>query len=263
MRFLRRVTSFLHRYFYALGSTIYLFTLGLAKRRHRDFIHTIASHCGYVQTKTILPSVTVEELTDDDTTIQLRQIAQADGNVNLLEMMTLVKVARKHDCRRLMELGTFDGRTTLNLAANSPPDAQVVTLDLPPTDKAELPLAVNEQQYIQKAVVGLRYQNTEYEAKIVQLLGDSATFDFSPYVGTMDFVFVDASHSYEYVLSDSRIARKLLGPGGGVLFWHDYGTWEGVTRALEELMTGDPRFRDLHQVAGTTLACLRVGADTP
>jgi predicted O-methyltransferase YrrM len=265
MRFLKRVAGFLHRYLYALVSSVYLFTLGLAKRRHRNFIHSVAHHFGYVQIKTTLPSVSVEALTDDDALIQLRRPISLDGNVNLLEMLTLVKLARRHGCRRLMEVGTFDGRTALNLAANTPPDAQVFTLDLPQAGlgDAQLPLAANEQHYIKKDVSGARYQGTDCAGKIVQLYGDSATFDFSPYFGTMDFVFIDASHSYEYVLSDSRVARKLLGPGGGVLLWHDYGFWEGVTRALDELAGQEADFRGLQQIAGTSLACLIVGAEAP
>lgn len=263
MVFFKRVADFLYRYVYALVSSVYLFTLGLAHRRNRDFIHSVAAHFGYVQIKAVLPLVPVEALTSDDTLIQMRQVTQVDGNVNLLEMIAIVKMARERDCRRLMELGTFDGRTTLNLAANTAPEAQVFTLDLPPTGKAELPLAANEQHYIKKDASGLRYQGTDYEGKIVQLYGDSAKFDFSPYFGTMDLVFVDASHSYEYVLSDSRVARKLLGPAGGVIFWHDYGTWIGVTRALEELRAGDPRFQGLRRVTGTALACLVVGPEAP
>jgi hypothetical protein len=30
--------------------------------------------------------------------------------------------------------------------------------------------------------------------KVVQLRGDSAAFDFSPFVGTVDFVFIDGAH---------------------------------------------------------------------
>ncbi len=77
----------------------------------------------------------------------------------------------------------------------------------------------------------------------------------------MDFVFIDASHTYEYVLSDSRAALKLLRRGGGtkVILWHDYGEWEGVTRALDELAAGEPTFRGLRRIAGTSLACLVMG----
>jgi len=41
-------------------------------------------------------------------------------------------------------------------------------------------------------------------------LGDSASFDWAPYEGTLDFIFIDGAHSQEYVLSDSRQAFRLL-----------------------------------------------------
>jgi len=38
---------------------------------------------------------------------------------------------------------------------------------------------------------------------------------------------------------------------GGVIIWHDYGIWEGVTRALEELWKSD--HYDLRNIRGTSL----------
>ena len=69
--------------------------------------------------------------------------------------------------------------------------------------------------------------------RITQLHGDSATFDFTPYEDRCDLVFVDGSHAYEYTVKDTETAFRLKRPGG-VIIWHDYGVWEGVTRALEE-----------------------------
>ena len=75
----------------------------------------------------------------------------------------------------------------------------------------------------------------------------------------MDFVFVDGSHSYEYVLNDSRLARRLLRKDGdGIIVWHDYGAWRGVTRALNALYRRDSVFQGLKHIEGTTLVyCLQ------
>jgi hypothetical protein len=73
----------------------------------------------------------------------------------------------------------------------------------------------------------------------------------------VDFVFVDGSHSYEYVLNDSRHALKLIRNGKGVILWHDYGTfWKGVKKALDELYLGGNEFKGLRQIEGTSLVCL-------
>lgn len=63
-------------------------------------------------------------------------------------------------------------------------------------------------------------------------------------------VFVDGSHAYDYVLSDTRAAMTIVDPGGLVV-WHDYGIWEGVTNALDELEQRE-RF-GLRNIRGTSL----------
>ena len=90
--------------------------------------------------------------------------------------------------------------------------------------------------------------------RITQLHGDSATFDWSPYAGRAGLVFVDGSHAYDYVRKDSETALRLAAPGGLVL-WHDYGRWEGVSRALDELEA--QRRLGLRQIAGTSLVIWR------
>ena len=42
------------------------------------------------------------------------------------------------------------------------------------------------------------------------------------------------SHAYDYAKKNSETAMRLVRPDGIVL-WHDYGVWDGVARALEEL----------------------------
>jgi hypothetical protein len=68
-------------------------------------------------------------------------------------------------------------------------------------------------------------------------------------------VFVDGSHAYSYVVSDSERALRLVSPGGLVL-WHDYAGPRhspGVYRALNELAERLPLVR----ITGTALAVYR------
>jgi predicted O-methyltransferase YrrM len=133
----------------------------------------------------------------------------------------------------------------------------VFTLDLPPdaTSATKYQTCDNEKRYMGVTEAGRRFRGTKYESKITQLFGDSATFAFAPYHRSIDLVFVDGSHAYEYALNDSRIAMELIRDGGTIL-WHDYGEWDGVTRALNELHASDTRFRELKRIAGTTLVVL-------
>ena len=156
--------------------------------------------------------------------------------------------------RRIFEIGTFRGRTTLNFAMNSPADCRIYTLDLPPAARPAAQQATNQAdaQIIQKSLTGIDYQGKPECSKITQLLGSSLDFDFTPYAGQMDLVFVDGAHHYEAVLSDTRNALRMLSPGG-VVIWHDfanYGDYNGVTRAILELIPGD----EVIQIANSQFA---------
>ncbi len=96
-----------------------------------------------------------------------------------------------------------------------------------------------------------RVMNNAIVTKINQLYGDSASFDFSPFYNTCSLVFVDGSHAYKYAVSDTREAIKMVRKGG-VIIWHDYGIWEGVTKALEEIETKERM--GLCNIEGTSLA---------
>jgi hypothetical protein len=187
--------------------------------------------------------------------IRLVETDKADGNVNLAELAILAQAAAAIPPGAIVvEIGTFDGRTTLNLAVNAA-SAAVFTLDLPPDERAAFTLAPGERQYVDKPQPGARFRDCDpawqpAARRITQMLGDSATFDWSPYQGRAGLVFVDGSHAYEYVRKDSATAMRLVVPGGIVL-WHDYGRWEGVSRALDELET--ERGLGLRHIAGTSL----------
>ena len=99
------------------------------------------------------------------------------------------------------------------------------------------------------------YSGSPVAQKVQQLFGDSKTFDVSPWEGRCDLVFVDGSHAYSYVVSDSAKALELVAPGGLVL-WHDYAGPRhaaGVYRALNELAQRLPLVR----LEGTTLVAYR------
>jgi predicted O-methyltransferase YrrM len=160
------------------------------------------------------------------------------------------------------EFGTCTGKTAYLWARNMPPHGRVVTLTLPPDqvsayssgagDSAlDVANALEESRFTR-----FRYSGTEEAARITQLFGDSKTFDESEYVSSCDLIFVDGSHAYSYVQSDSRKALRMVRPGGIVL-WHDYDGARrhanGVFRALNELSRELP----LVHVGGTTLVAYR------
>ena len=48
------------------------------------------------------------------------------------EVMALCAIEKFMGARNVVEIGTYDGNTTLNLAANLPEGGSVTTIDLPP-----------------------------------------------------------------------------------------------------------------------------------
>lgn len=248
---------------WALGAVgaAYLFGAGWWKWKNRAAIVELCRHFGYTydaREPVELPVVATSSLVPSSGLLDIREIDAVDGNVSERELVTICRLVQEFKPRRLFEIGTFDGRTTINLAANSLSDARVYTLDLPreAIDSAVASIHAHEVQYADKSESGLRYRNSDVAPKIEQLLGDSGTFDFAEFYSGIDFVFVDGSHTYEYVINDSLHAIKMLREGG-VIVWHDYSRWDGVTRALNELRRLTAEFSRLQWIEGTTLAVLR------
>lgn len=181
------------------------------------------------------------------------------GNTSDTESWILAALSKK--ASRMFEFGTLDGHTAYLWARNSPADAVVVTLTLGPQQhelyKAEKGDAAQAARSAleESRSGGFLYSGTAAEEKIIQLYGDSKDFDESPFAQSCDLIFVDGSHAYSYVKSDSHKALRMIRPGGLIL-WHDYrgpGEIPGVYKALGELARGLP----LVHVAGTTLVAYR------
>ena len=257
-----RTIRFIQPFVIGLFGSIVLFLAGWLTWRGRAIIVELCRQLGYdyiSQEPAELPPMLVEQLTADTTRVSISALEGVDGNVNDRELIIIARLVVESGAHAVFEFGTFDGRTTLNLANNAGPDARVFSLDLPAANagSTSAPLHRHESRYAEKPASGARYRGTDAEPRIIQLYGDSGSFDFSPYRGSMDLVFVDGSHAYRYVVNDSLRALEMLRPRGGTILWHDYGRWDGVTRALNELRRTSPAFGGLLRIEGTTLAVLR------
>ena len=205
--------------------------------------------------KRALPTVRLSELIGPETQVTLSNFTLRNGNVSLFELTAIAGLVRAHQPRTLLEIGTFDGNTTLQMAHNSPADARVITLDLPADHDAAGELEVDDHKYVQdEKKLARKYQNTPVASKVTQCLGDSATFDFGSVIepGTLDFAFIDGSHSYDYVRNDTEKVLELLAPKGIVL-WHDFApAWPGVMSYLLERESE----LGLRNIRGTTLVLM-------
>jgi predicted O-methyltransferase YrrM len=207
-----------------------------------------------------LPKTDILKLANLDTNFLVEGLDECGfGHITEFELKVICALIQQLQPQNVFEIGTFEGRTTLNMALNTGIDARIYTLDLPQQelDKTKMDIEAGEVMYVQKAESGIRFKNHPSAGKIQQLFGDSATFDYSDYVGQMDVVFIDGSHAYDYVLSDTKNAFTLVRPGGTIL-WHDYTNWEGVRRALNDYyLSGNPAFSQLQHIGGTSIALLQ------
>jgi len=153
------------------------------------------------------------------------------SNLDPMEQYVLGVLARLYNPRIVFEIGTFDGASTLLLARNAP-DAQVMTLDLDPgsADRATVDAEAGNAQM----GVGARFVDEPEATRITQLFGDSRSFDFSPWFGTVDLVLVDGGHERECAKADTATALRLLARGG-IAVWDDYQIgWPEVVRSVDE-----------------------------
>ena len=148
------------------------------------------------------------------------------------ELFFLCALAKHFAPGKVFEIGTGFGGTSYNLSLNLPADAKIISLSrkIWPSGSVEL------GQFLKSGRIELISSN-------------SLDYDFSPYSGAIDLVFVDGGHDYETVKIDSINALRMIKPGG-IIVWHDYSRWfPGVRRCLNKL--GEELA--LRQVLGTSL----------
>ena len=167
------------------------------------------------------------------------------------EVMALCAIERFMGARNVVEIGTYDGNTALNLAANLPADGCVTTIDLPQDWNRQFLYDVpnNHWNVTDRNRIGAQFQGTKYESRIRQVLGDSAAVDWKELHPPFDMIFIDGCHYREYVKADTENALRNIRPGG-VIVWHDYGDIKDVSRVVDETA----RQITVRAIRGTRLA---------
>ena len=166
------------------------------------------------------------------------------------ERVTVATLARHFADQPAFEIGTAAGSTAILLARNN--RRTVYTLDLP-LDNGDNRFALARLASDDRVIAGRQRGSllvTFPEPRVRQLIGDSATFDFSDYHNRIGLFFIDGAHSYEYVRSDTANAAQCCREDG-IIVWHDFGSSRDVSRWLEWLASSGSR---IHGVVGTTVA---------
>jgi predicted O-methyltransferase YrrM len=249
----------LRRLFHAL-QTIFLSFLRLFydPGQTRDFLSYVYTYRPLPYDKRVKCAALPEILPEiEKTAVMLRKCFPQHGNMTGEEIIAICLLVRWTNPSGIFEFGTFNGNTTLQMAINAPPDCKIYTLNLP-LDHGETQLVSSAQDRMVHPKIagsGQAFRDEPERARITELFGDSAAFDYKPYYGRCDFVLVDAGHEYNYVKSDTENALKLLPSDGGVIVWHDFPNAPGVCAWLEEC---SGRFLIYH-VRNTRLAFMFAG----
>jgi predicted O-methyltransferase YrrM len=164
------------------------------------------------------------------------------GNVSIEELCKICLIVRFVQPKRMLEIGTYNGMTTLQMALNAPKDCVTYTLDLPDHIMAAIELSKVDTLVSKhfKEKFGTKtgsYFSGRSDVNIIQALGDSATFDYASLGNEkFDVIFVDAAHDYENKKIDSENAFRLLNKNG-VILWHNFNdvTSPGVTKYLADI----------------------------
>ncbi|MBJ7450046.1 MAG: class I SAM-dependent methyltransferase [Parachlamydiales bacterium] len=220
-------------------------TAGWASIRHpnlfykalKDAIHFL--HASKKLSTSNIIRVPVTHLIKEFKQINLFNPYTRDGGTTYLELIAICSLLIQNNPKNLLEIGTFEGSTTLQLAINSDDDAEIHTLDLPSdTSNTIKPTLATDLQFINDiAKTNRKYLSHSTSKKVIQHLGDSANYDFKTFVKNkpLDFAFIDGGHSYECVKNDTEKVLAILNQSG-VILWHDFNpTYQGVYRYLNEL----------------------------
>ena len=157
--------------------------------------------------------------------INLLEVIDKAGGLTFQELVSILGICSIFPSGKVLEIGSFRGRTALNIIYNFP-NIKLYTFDLPEnfTDQKNLKYKLIESDKFQafhKEKNELKIKYNDFFSKINSIEGDSATYDFSNFDNFFDIIIIDGSHKYENVVIDSENAIKMIKKDGFII-WHDY-----------------------------------------
>lgn len=197
-----------------------------------------------------LKKISIEDFLGKQIKVTLSSQLPRNGNMSLEEILVICSIVKTYQPKSILEIGTFNGLTTLNMALNSPVDTKINTLDLDPHSLSDCESLWDEDlKFIFDKEKNLKaFSLFKEKNKITEHIGNSLTYDFSRFHNT-ELIFIDGGHSHDIVASDTAKSLEILAPKG-ILIWHDYSCHsEDVFNFLNQLKKKIP----LVNIEGTSL----------
>jgi hypothetical protein len=147
-----------------------------------------------------IPEVSLEEILGDrKPVIRMALMRYENGMLPKDDLMALLSILVAEGPREVLEIGTFMGHTTRQMAENMP-EGMLHTVDLPEDFSAgndpEQKLPKDDFHLIERRVVGREFEGQPCASRIRQHFGDTANWNFAE-AGQTTFFFIDGSHTYE------------------------------------------------------------------
>lgn len=161
------------------------------------------------------------------------------GNLPLNNLKLINKIIKHTKPKILLEIGTFEGRTTYNMFKNAPDKSLIITID--PINGGENHDGSDTRYFQKKNNIGSFYKNQDDSNRIIQIYEDSTSKICSEKVDLflngeeIDFAFIDGGHTYENVKKDFEelvLPRLRL---GGIVVFDDYNRLYTVTGVVDYL----------------------------
>ena len=122
---------------------------------------------------------------------------------------------------KILEIGTGKG-LTIEFLSSIFPNAELITYDLPPTNKEYVKLAIRKKS--------IDFFNEKINKSNIKFIEKNSFF--MDKLKTFDLIYLDGGHCYPAVAWDLMYSYHALNPGGFLLI-HDYGRSGDVKKCID------------------------------
>lgn len=149
------------------------------------------------------------------------------------ELYALLSLFKEVSPKNVLEIGCFKGGSSYHFLINSDADTKISSID---RSFQNVPTEIMD--------------TLTSSGRFFPIESNSRKFDPAPFKEHFDFIFIDGSHAYEDVKSDTLMSLELLRVGG-MIVWDDYSPgFQGVFRCLNEFKD---KGYNLLNIQGTSL----------
>ncbi|MBU0778158.1 class I SAM-dependent methyltransferase [Patescibacteria group bacterium] len=151
-----------------------------------------------------------------------------------LDQEEIIKLIEEHNCKSVLEIGTWEGQTGLLIWLH-PNVEKFRAIDIHKDMNIPYTSAMHNTNEVEKEFIGHYLKNTNTEIDFID------TMKWKP-SGHFDMVFIDGNHDLEHVRNDTLKALEL---NPKIIVWHDIAhntDTDCVPMFLEEFKQTHPQY---------------------